>query len=300
MRTLVIGGSGLVGWHSAQAIQGSGHSVVLGARRLRPDLGFELLQGDYAEGGFSERDLAGFHAVVFAAGQDVRHRKPGDDAGFWVKYQSEGISALAERCRRAGVERFVLVGSCYHQAMPELIASDAYVRARAMAEERTLALASESFSVVTINPSWIVGLAPGRSHRGFRRMIAWARGMLPQVPFEAPPGGSNFMSVESVSQAIAGALRSGDSGKAYLVGDLNLSFKEYLELFAAASGRELDLVVTDREHPFIPDSTIVPGRGSTLSYVPDESERVRLNYKTGDVSRAVEDLVRTLDAESGA
>src|SRR5699024_7638789 len=114
---------------------------------------FPAIQGDYAQGDFTAADLAGYDAIVFAAGNDPRHLTAGTDAEeFWQRTQSEGIPRFAELAKEAGVGRFVHVCSYYHHAMPELAVSNAYVAARKAADERVRALADATFNASTLNP----------------------------------------------------------------------------------------------------------------------------------------------------
>ena len=140
MKTLIVGGTGMIGAHIAQQLKAEGHQVVLGARKPvaadNPLAGFPILLGDYAAGGYSPRELEGFDAVVFAAGNDIRHVPPGTDAEeFWRVMQIEGVPAFAARAKQAGVGRLVQLGSYYHQVMPHLAETDAYVRGRKLADE---------------------------------------------------------------------------------------------------------------------------------------------------------------------
>lgn len=125
MKTLVIGGSGMIGHHIITQLLADGHEVTVGVHRGNDDvagMGLPLLQGDYTADGFTESELAGFDAVVFAAGADVRHLKRDTDADeFWRRYQIDGVPALAQRAKAAGVECFVQIGSYYHMVKPEYV-----------------------------------------------------------------------------------------------------------------------------------------------------------------------------------
>jgi nucleoside-diphosphate-sugar epimerase len=289
MRTLVIGGTGMIGCHAATLLHERGHEVTIAGRsapaEVSPVAGFPLLLGDYSDGGLTERELRGFDAVVFAAGQDVRHVKPEEaDAAFWERYQSGGVPRLLERAKRAGVRRAVQVGSYYHMVRPDLGETNPYVRARQLADDRSRELADADFNVSTLNPPSIVGMIPGRGARSFAKMLAWGRGELAdRVPDFAPPGATNYMSVRSLAEAIAGALESARPGAAYLVGDRNLSYRDYFQLIFDLAGAGRTLETRDESHPFLPDSMIVPGRGAVISYEPDPAVVDLLDYRRGDV-----------------
>lgn len=289
MKTLVIGGTGMIGCHAATLLAERGHDVTIAGRSApaeeSPVSGLPVLLGDYSDGGLTEAELEPFDAVVFAAGQDVRHvSSDGADADFWERYQSGGVPRFMERAKRAGVRRAVQVGSYYHMVRPDLIETNPYVRARQLADDRSRELADADFNVSTLNPPSIVGMIPGRGARAFAKMLAWGRGELTdRVPDFAPPGATNYMSVRSLAEAIAGALVGAEPGAAYLIGDRNLSYRDYFQLIFNLAGAGRTLETRDESHPFLPDSMIISGRGAIISYEPDRAVVDLLGYRRGDV-----------------
>lgn len=295
MKVLFVGGSGMIGSYAVPFLQGAGFDVTISARHPvgaeSAVAGVPLLQGDYVAADLSSFELGSFDAVVFAAGNDIRHIDGQDAEAFWEKYQSVGVPRFAAAAKAAGVKRFVQLGSYYHQAMPELCATNIYVNARRLADENARALADENFNVSTLNPPSIVGIQSDNVAARFTNFTAWAFGNCLDIPDAAPPGGTNFMSARSLSEAIAGALRHAEPGKAYLIGDENLTFAEYFQYWVDAVGRDVQIGVENQEHPLQPDASIVPGRGSILSYELNPEELQTLAYSTGDVRRAVEEIV---------
>jgi dihydroflavonol-4-reductase len=294
---LVVGGSGLIGSHTAEYLTRIGYDVTTSSRT--PLDGANQLALDYVS--VDESILAAlepFDSIVFAAGQDIRHLAVEDEnADNWDRIQGTGVSRFAELARTAGVSRFVQIGSYYHQLRPELVDTIPYVRARRDADDRTRALTVDGFAAITLNPPSIVGSMPGRVQRRFSRMVEWARGNAAEPELFAPVGGTNYMSVRSLAQAVAGALAAGEPGRAYLIGDENLTYTEYFQLFADAAGGGVRIVERDEEHPFQPDRFIVQGRGAVISYEPDPAEVALLGYQRNDVRRAVTEIVETVDAE---
>lgn len=302
MRVLVVGGTGLIGSVVADELARRGHDVAV-AGRNRPEEGapaaaYPFVEGDYTQPGWAER-LTDVDALVFSAAQDIRHVGPHASEETWQDVQTASLPAFFAEARAAGVRRAVLVGSYYHQVLPELAETNAYVRARAVAERAVLDLATEDFAVCAVNPPNVVGVAPGRALRGFAKMVRWARGeMAGQVPDCAPRGGTNYMSVHAVAAAVAGALADGEAGRAYLIGDVNLSFQEYFQaLFdAAGAGAGRRVAVCDDDHAFLPDDFLVAGKGTTLSYEPDADVVARLGYPRGDVPATLRAMVAAVDA----
>ncbi|MCY1546028.1 hypothetical protein D9M68_820030 [compost metagenome] len=144
------------------------------------------------------------------------------------------------------------------------------------------------FTVVSVNAPFMVGHVPGLAAPMFDAYCGYARGLLEGIPAFGPKGGTNFMSAQSLSEALYQALLRGEPGKAYLVGDENLTFTEYFQMFFDAAGNPQQLPELDQEHPLLPDMAIYTGRGNYARYEPDDS----LGYRRGDVRHAVDELFR--------
>jgi dihydroflavonol-4-reductase len=298
MNILVVGGTGLIGGHAALHLASLGHRVTIAARKPAavadgsPLALLPFLAIDYLAGEPGREVLAAFDALVFAAGNDIRHLPPGsDEAAHWQRANVEGVPAFFRRAREAGIGRAVHIGSFYPQARPELVERISYVRGRKLADEGVRALASADFQVCSVNAPFVAGTVPGLVVPGLAAHAAYALGRLPQLPAFAMPGGVNFISTQSLSEAIAGALLRGENGKAYLVGDENLSFQDYFGEYFRAAGRDAPLDLIDREHPLLPDAVLYAGRGGTIYYEPDAAETARLGYRRNDVRRTLREIL---------
>lgn len=295
MRILFVGGTGMIGSHAALHLAGKGHDVVLAARNAPPaDAGLQslpFLRGSYIDDDFGRADLAGFDALVFAAGNDIRHIPEGGDAAeHYRRANTEAVPRFVAAARDAGVGRAVYIGSFYSHAAPHLADSSPYVKSRHEADARVRALATPGFSVCSLSAPIIVGSIPGLVVPFFDHYIRYALGELGVAP-TAPPGGSNFLSTLSLAEAVEGALLHGQAGRAYLIGDETLSYREYFQLFFDAVGSGKTVETVDSDHPLMPDNTLFAGRGNWIRYEPDAGELALLGYRRQDVRRAVEDLV---------
>ncbi len=306
MQLLVVGGSGAIGGHAALHLNSLGYDVAISSRKA-PAVGaglenLEWVQGNYLDDTFSEEYLSGFEGVIFAAGNDIRHLpvEGGVDAdAHYLWANGEKIPEFAAMAKRAGVKCFINIGSFYPQILPESIADDAYVRSRDIADRGVCALSDEGFRAMSLNAPFVVGLAAGMASDMFAAYINYARNMFPYIKPFGPTGGTNFLSVQSLSEAIAGALERGLGGTSYLLGDENLSFAEFFGLFFSAAGNPLDLPSLDEEHPMLPDSAIMQGRGNVISYEPDADEAALLQYRRADIARAVQDMVTDFNRRIG-
>lgn len=292
MNVLVVGGTGLLGGHAALYLQAQGCKVTLASRKaptapLLQALPFISL--DYTQEDIDPQRLAGFDALLFCAGNDVRHiDNEGDTAAQWHANNTVAIPRFFAVAREAGIRRAVMLGSFYAQLAPALIDSNAYVRSRHASCEGVRALNSAEFTVVSVNAPFMAGHVPGLADAMFAAYSQYAKGELQGLPLFGPKGGTNFMSVQSLSEALYQALLRGEPGKAYLVGDENLSFTEYFQLFFDAAGNPQQLAELDQEHPLLPDWAIFTGRGNYARYEPDDS----LGYRRNNVRHAVNELVK--------
>ncbi len=295
MKVLVIGGTGMIGGHAALYLQGLGHDVTISGRKppqaTTPLARMKFLQGDYVAQTFTKDQLAPFEAIVFAAGADIRHIPEGADYGdFTLKANGEAVPAFAKLAKESGVKRFVHVGSFYPHVAPELMEKDKYIRSRKLAADGVNALADKNFVTCSLDAPFVVGTVPGMSLPMFEAYTAYAEGKL-GMPAFGPAGGTNFISCQSLSEAIAGALVRMESGKAYLVGDENLPFATYFGMFFKAAGNNVDVPSKEENHPMLPDNAIFTGRGNFVKYEPDPASVALLGYRRNDIQRAVNEIV---------
>lgn len=302
MTTLVVGGTGLIGGTIALALEAKGERPVLAARgppsRASPVSHLHTLPGSYVDGGFTPDALAQFETLVFCAAHDARQLPRGlnaeAEAAFYRRVNSEAVPRFFARAKAAGVRRAAYIGSFYPQAWPELVARNGYVRSRLEADQGVRALAGPDFHVVSLNAPWVIGALPGLVPPLCRTLARWGLGQL-ELPLQAAPGGTNFISTRSLAQATFGALERGDSGRGYLVGDENLRFADFFRLFFRAAGREIDVEVRDEPMAALPDAALLAGRANAIFYAPEGVET--LGYAQGDMARAVSEIVELVREE---
>lgn len=295
MKILVVGGAGMIGGHAALYLTDKGHEVTIAGRNPPPegtplgDLPFERI--DYVKMDYADNALKGYDALVFTAGNDVRHVPEDADDGYWDKANSEGVPRFFKAAKEAGIKSAVNIGSFYPQAAPDLVGTNAYVKSRKISDDGITALSDMNFRAISINAPFVLGHVPGLVVPMFTAYTQYAQGAFAPMPDFAPPGGTNFISTQSLAEAIEGALERGQGGASYLVGDENMTFQDYFGEFFEAAGRDRP-EVRDAEHPMLPDSAIYFGRGNALYYDPPANEAEMLGYCRNDVRRTIREIVK--------
>jgi nucleoside-diphosphate-sugar epimerase len=301
MKILIVGGNGMVGGHAALALAAQGHAITL-ASRTPPAEGTPLgalpwTRVDYVNDTPDQALLAQFDALVFAAGNDVRHVPEGStEEAHWQRANAEAVPAFFAAAKAAEIKRAILIGSFYPQAAPELVTTSAYVAGRKAADDGARALADDGFHVVSLNAPIIIGHVPGLLIPAYHAYALWALGRLP-LPRQVPPGGSNVISTDTLTDAIVGALDHGRNGTAYLVGDENLTWQALMETFFRAAGDTEPLAVVNEEHALLPDVMMMRGRGQTIYFDPDPGEVAELGYRRNDIARCAQEIVDAVRAE---
>ncbi|CAH0035748.1 unnamed protein product [Clonostachys rhizophaga] len=297
MNILVIGGTGMIGGHAALHLQSEGHRVTIAGRRPStvPALSsMSFMKGDYVHGDFTKDQLSGFNAVVFTAGADARHVPADVDPGtYLVQANGTAVPKMAALARDAGVEYFIHVGSAYPHILPDQVENNAYIRSRKLASEGVASLAKPLFKATSLDPPFVVGTVPGMDVPMFQAYVQYAEGKIALPPC-APLGGLNFISAQSLSEAISGALRNADevAGRTILIGDENLTYAEYFDKFFKAVGHEAGTVkAKDEEHPLLPRSALFAGDKVVKYEMDPDDERILGKFRRNDIDRAIREIV---------
>lgn len=249
----VLGGTGFIGRHLVRKLVEAGKHVAVMARGLRNlpaifhDPHVALHPGDI-------RDRAAVAAAIGEA-RVVVNLAHGGASGSWEEIRRAmvgGAETVARVCLEKRVHRLVHVGSIASlylgpQASPVTGATPPdpkaeeradYARAKALCDRMLLDLhAQEDLPVCILRPGLVVGAGSSPFHSGLgfynneQHCIGWNEGRNP-LP---------FVLVEDVAEAIVLACEAeGINGHCYnLVGDVQLSARDYIALLAEALGRPL-------------------------------------------------------------
>ncbi len=244
MNVFILGGTGFLGYHATLEFLRRGHHVTSLARQrlltemLPAEVEVHLGDFDLISDGEVRELMAGHDAAVFAAGADDRalHKPPA--YRYFYHANVEACSRFLRLAGKAGIRRASVCGSyfCHFDRLwPEqrLAERHPYIRSRVEQEQEAITAGGKELDVMILELPYIFGAMPGR-------MPIWqpvVRYAASPWPLFFPKGGTNMIAVEHVAEAIAGAVERGRGGERYLVGDENLTWKEWLERLSRLAGR---------------------------------------------------------------
>lgn len=315
MKVLVTGASGLVGANVTRRLLDDGHEVRVGLRRSSNRLALQDLAVEEVELSLDRADqlqaaVAGCDAVVHAA------------AAVWVgrtgreeltRANVGGTESICQAALEAGVKRFVHVSSVdalgirslAHPADEETAPNMghlncAYVDTKREAEQVVLRAVARGLPAVIVNPAFMLGPWDTRPTSGTLLLeVASGKALL------APTGGNCFVDVRDVATGIAAAMDRGAVGRRYLLGGVNLTYREAWTRIAAITGGRAPIgtapraltrlagrvggwvgTLTGREPAINP---VTAEMGELPHYFDSARARAELGYPDTDLDRAIRD-----------
>ena len=296
-RVVLTGANGFLGRHAVRPLVAAGHEVVALCRKPSAEvaaLGAQVRLGDVeAEDSLGDA-FAGATHLVHAAGFVSRDPK---DAEALFKVHVEGTKKVLAAARAAGISRSVIIstsGTVAVSESPDFVATEAheapitllqrwpYYRAKLFAERAALQENTADFSVVSLNPTLLLG--PGDVHGSSTEDVRLF--LERRVPF-VPPGGVSFVDVRDVAAVIPAALERGRGGQRYLLGSVNLTLREFFGRLERASGVKGPVVPVPRA----PELARV-----SLSFLKDAFDRIGMKLPVDAVSADMAQYFWYLDA----
>ncbi len=256
-RVVIIGGTGLLGYHSTLELIARGYAVTSVALPPMPteDLfpeGVESILADindFSDAAITEL-LTGAYAVVYAAGADERTVPDAPAAKYFYDQNVVPVQRLARLATAAGIEKFVLYNSYtaeFGEQWPDLgyRERNGYPRTRLLQEEVAImegysAPGSTQMDVTSLRLPYIFGTMPGRLPL-WQMFIDIARSQPERVVTQL--GSTSSVTVKQVAQATVGAIEHGVHGGKYPINGYNLKHTEFMGMILEALGRSKDEVV---------------------------------------------------------
>jgi dihydroflavonol-4-reductase len=248
MRASITGASGLLGGNLALLLRTAGHEVRATRRGSTKvahleGKGIEWVPADLDDVGALTEAFRGVDVVYHCAAQVSILRKP--TPGL-VRANVDGTRNVIEAVREARVARLVhcstvgAVGLSENGAPTDERATwnfdrhglaDGYVTTKRQAEDLVRAAVREGLDAVIANPTYMLGPYDARPSSG-KLILDVVRGKLPG----RSPGMNNFVDVRDVARGMMLVAEKGAAGERYILGGVNLSYAEAIDVIARVAG----------------------------------------------------------------
>jgi dihydroflavonol-4-reductase len=237
-KVLVIGGEGFIGWHIVQTLcRSSRFEVELLSRSPKPNPFPELKLHIYNLWQSEETKviafLSNYDYIVFAGGSDERVSIEGKAFDFFYAANVVPCTKLVAWAEKASVQKVIILGSYFttlNRSFPEwkMTEKHPYVASRVAQQQESIASSSGKTAVVILELPYIFGSVPHKIPL-WKPLIDYVKSSYLIFYTE---GGTNMVAVETVADAVKGAIESAKHGDCLFVGDENWTWKQMLEEIA--------------------------------------------------------------------
>ncbi len=304
MSILVTGATGFIGFHVARLLHESGvHVKALvrdesGASAVK-DLGVELVKGDIRDADALTRALKGCRQLYHLAA-DYRLWVPDPDTMYEINVQ--GTKNILHAALMLSIEKVVYTSTvgvlgASTQGKPSNEEDSADIRemvghykiTKFMAEREVDGFIKQGLPVVIVNPSTPIGPMDRKPTPTGKIIVDFLNGKIPAYL----DTGLNFVDVEDVALGHVLAARHGKVGQRYILGNRNMTLREFFECLANATGGEPPKV----RLPYLP-VLIAAHLNEALStwltrrqpMIPVTGVKMARKYMYFDCSKAVREL----------
>ncbi|MDZ7935049.1 MAG: NAD-dependent epimerase/dehydratase family protein [Emticicia sp.] len=237
-KVLIIGGEGFIGWHIVGALNRSNRfEVELLSRSPKTNPFPDLKLHEYNIWQSQEVDviafLSNYDYVVFAGGSDERVPIVGKASDFFYEANVVPCKKLVSWAEKASVQKVIILGSYFttlNRNFPqwEMAKNHPYVASRVAQQQESIAASSGNTSVVVLELPYIFGSVPHKIPL-WKPLIDYVKSSY--LVFYTN-GGTNMVAVETVANAVLGAIDLAKHGDCLFVGDENWTWKQMLDEIA--------------------------------------------------------------------
>jgi dihydroflavonol-4-reductase len=192
--------------------------------------------------------LRGMDVVIHAAA----------DTSVWPTHSEKvydinvrGTENLIEEAILSKVKRFIYVGSACAFGWGSMQSPGTentaywrfnyrieYYETKLLAQQAILkAVRERNLPAIVVNPTFMVG--PYDYKMNAARLVS---SIIKRKFPGYPPGGRNFVHAKDVAAAICRAIQSGSIGECYILGNENLSYRDFFKTVAEVSGQKIPLL----------------------------------------------------------
>jgi dihydroflavonol-4-reductase len=303
MKVLVTGATGFIGFFVARLLTENGFQVAALVRKgsdtsaLR-ELGIELINGDV-------RDLSSVNTALKGCRQ-LYHLAA--DYRIWVKdpktmyeINVQGTRNVMQAALTMGIEKVIYTSSVgvltacsngkpVNEETPSSIKdmTGHYKKSKFIAEKEVYGFIEKGLPVVIVNPTTPIGPMDRKPTPTGKIIVDFLNGRIPAYL----DTGLNFVDVEDVAAGHLLAARHGRIGQRYILGNKNISLRNFFEHLAGITGRKPPKV----RLPYLP-VLLAAYVDEALSRITDTYPRIPLtgvkmarNYMYVDCTKALMEL----------
>ncbi|MDN6195490.1 MAG: NAD-dependent epimerase/dehydratase family protein [Atopostipes suicloacalis] len=323
-KVLVLGGTGLLGYHTVEELLERGYGVK--SLALPPMPADDLFSSDKVESilaninDYSDEEILALledvDGLMYAIGADERMVPEAPAYSFFYEANVLPTQRLARLAAKAGVESFVIYGSYFAEFAERIddvdLKSEAYPSTRLLQEQVAFAEGEGKMRVSSLRLPYIFGSMPGR-------MPLWkmfADRVINQEVFPVLEGGTAAVTVKQVAQAAVGALEKGEHRGTYALGGINISHKEFMDRIVKALGQEettnvpvVPLEAVMDKYRELDEQTAAAGKehgihmemnaemNSRNLFIDPTEVMKELGYEEDDVNAAIEETLEIIKKE---
>ncbi|MBP6942055.1 MAG: NAD-dependent epimerase/dehydratase family protein [Syntrophorhabdaceae bacterium] len=303
-RALVTGATGFIGYHVAKALREKGFSVRALVRNgsdtaFLASLDVELAIGDVRDYGAVLKAIKGCDQVYHVAA-DYRLWVPDPETMYAINVQ--GTVNVMQGAMEGDVAKVVYtstVGILAPAAGREQLSDEIparfqdlaghYKRSKFLAEEEVQKFIARGLPVVIVRPTAPIGAMDRKPTPTGKIIVDFLNGRMPAYL----DTGLNFVDVKDVAEAHVLASGLGVVGESYILGNENITLKQFLHLLARLTGEK----PPRWKLPYIPvlciafiDQAFSKLCGRKTPAIPLDGVRMARHYMFFDCSKAVQKL----------
>lgn len=252
----IAGGTGFLGYYSAKLFLEKGCNVSTIAlpgeianldswypKEINKSFGnlFEMSEDEI----FEMLNGKGYDTFIYGLGPDDRVEPKEPAYGFFKLRLVDYAKKICNAAKRAGIRRCVIMNSyfAYFDRTPvaglkpgDLSKNHPYIKVRVEQAAELIALGEAGkFDVMILELPYIFGCMPGREPL-WKNVFLKRFDKMPAIFF--PKGGTNMIHVTGVAEAVVAAAYNGDHGERYPIGNVNMKYKDWINLMMETVGNK--------------------------------------------------------------